>query len=82
MAYQVYDIGCRRVMTIAVCNTQSEDREEQCIMWRSLNEVIRCNGMVNTNFKGFMADIAQVNWNVVRIIYGKRNPKIEMLNRK
>jgi hypothetical protein len=27
-------------------------------------------GVVGTKFKGFMVDIAQANWNVVRIVYG------------
>ncbi len=27
-------------------------------------------GVPNPNFKGFMVDNAQVNWNIVRIVYG------------
>jgi hypothetical protein len=28
------------------------------------------NGAPNPNFKGFMANNAQTNWNIVRIVYG------------
>ena len=28
------------------------------------------NGVSKVNFKGFMADTAQANWNAVRMIYG------------
>jgi hypothetical protein len=34
------------------------------------------NGVENTNFKGFMVDNAQANWNVVEIVYGSANPKV------
>jgi len=82
MACHVYDTSCRKVMTIAVYDMQFEDIEIQCIMWRLLNVVMKRNGIENTNFNGFMADNAQANWNVVRIVYGSGNPKEEMDNRK
>jgi hypothetical protein len=34
-------------------------------MWRELNEVMQRNGVEKPIFKGFMADSAQANWNVV-----------------
>jgi hypothetical protein len=40
------------------------------------------NGVENTNFKGFMADSAQANWNAVRIVYGSGDPKVPMENRE
>jgi hypothetical protein len=43
---------------------------------------MRKYGMENPNFKGFMADSAQANWNVVRIIYGSGDPKVPMENRE
>jgi hypothetical protein len=52
-------------MTIAVCDMQSEDTMAQCIMWRELNDLMAKNGIKNTNFKSFMADSAQANWNAV-----------------
>jgi len=51
-------------------------------MWRSLNEVMERNGMVVTNFKGFIGDSAQANWNAIQIIYNSGNLKTEMLNRE
>jgi hypothetical protein len=58
MACHVYDATYCKVMTIAVCDMQSEDTKVQCIMWRELNELMRQNGVENSNFKGFMADNA------------------------
>jgi hypothetical protein len=82
MACHVYDSAYCKVMTIAVCDMQSEDTAAQCIMWRSLNEVMAANGVANVNFKGFMADSAQANWNAVRTIYGTGDPKQPMENRE
>ena len=36
--------------------------------------------MPNVNFKDFMADNAQANWNVVRMMYGDKNPSLPMVN--
>ena len=82
MACHVYDSAYCKVMTIAVCDMQSEDTAAQCIMWRSLNEVMAANGVADVNFKGFMADSAQANWNAVRTIYGTGDPKQPMENRE
>jgi hypothetical protein len=51
-------------------------------MWRELNDLMAKNGVENPNFKGFMADSAQANWNVVRIIYGSGDPKVPMENQE
>jgi hypothetical protein len=51
-------------------------------MWRELNNLMAKNGIENTNFKGFMADSAQANWNAVRIVYGSGDPKVPMENRE
>lgn len=32
------------------------------------------NGVPNVNFKGFMADFAQANWNALRKFYGNVDP--------
>jgi len=45
MAWHVYDTGCRKVMTIVVCDMESEDIKVQGIMWRLLNDIIRRNGV-------------------------------------
>ena len=49
---------------------QSEDGAIQTLFWKILNLVMTNNGVSNVNFKGFMADSVQANWNAVRIIYG------------
>jgi hypothetical protein len=38
-------------------------------MWTKLNEMM-LNKFPKLNFKGFMAYIAQANWNNVKIVYG------------
>lgn len=34
------------------------------------------------NFKGFMANNAQANWNVVHIVYGSNDPNEPMINKE
>ncbi len=38
------------------------------------------NGVHNTNFKGFMVDNAQANWNIVWIVYGSKDVNELMIN--
>jgi hypothetical protein len=40
------------------------------------------NGVPNVNFKGFMVDSAQANWNAVRAIYGDGDPSLPMVPRE
>jgi hypothetical protein len=40
------------------------------------------NGVPNPNFKGFMVDNAQANWNVIRIVYGNKNESELMVDKK
>ncbi len=40
------------------------------------------NGVRNPNFKGFMVNNAQTNWNVVWIMYGIGDPNELMVNRE
>jgi len=82
IACHVYDSGFCKVMTIAVCNMQFKDTEGQVIMWRCLNRVMEKNGLPNTNFKGFMADSAQANWNAIRIVYGSEDPSMKMVDQE
>jgi hypothetical protein len=82
MACHMYDAAYCKSMTIAVCDMQSEDTKVQCIMWRELNDLIRKNNVENPNFKGFMVDSVQANWNVVQIVYGSSDPKVPMENRE
>jgi hypothetical protein len=82
MACHVYDATYCKVMTIAVCDMQSEDMKVQCIMWRKFNNLMKKYDVENPNFKGFMADSTQANWNAVRIVYGSGDPKVPMENRE
>ena len=81
MACHVYDSTYCRVMTIACCDMQSEDNTAQQVMWKNLNAVMARNSVPNVQFKGFMADSAQANWNAVRIVYGNGNKEDPMPNR-
>jgi hypothetical protein len=82
MVCHVYDAAYCKVMTKAVCDMQLEDTKVQCIMWRELNDLMAKNNVKNTNFKGFMVDSAQANWNAVRIVYGSGDPKVPIENRE
>ena len=70
MACHVYNSKYYKVMTIALCDMQSEDAAAQESFWLQLNIVLQNNGMENLNFKGFMVDSAGANWHAVRKVYG------------
>ena len=78
-ACHVYDSKYYKVMTIVLCDMQSEDAAAHELFWLELNEVMRKNRVENTNFKGFMADNAGANWHAVWKVYriGDRNDPIE-----
>jgi hypothetical protein len=78
MACHVYDSTYCRVMTIAVCDMQSEDAAAQSVLWKNLNAVLARHGIPEPKFKGFMADSAQANWNAIRVIYGSGDAAIPM----
>jgi hypothetical protein len=61
MACHVYDSIYYRVMTIAVCNMQSEDTTAQSVLWKNLDVVLARHGIPEPKFKGSMADSAQAN---------------------
>jgi hypothetical protein len=82
MACHVYDSTYCRVMTIATCDMQSEDSQAQILFWQNLNLVMERNGVKAPNFKGFMADSAQANWNAVRVVYGNGNKEDPMVDRE
>ena len=82
MACHVNDPQYKKVMTIAICNMQSEDTEVQVQFCRSLNAVMSQHGVHNPKFKGFMADSAMANWNAVRIVYGSGSAHEVMENCK
>ena len=82
MACHVYDSKYCRVMSIVVCDMQSEDTIAQTVFWRNLNVVVARYNIPNPNFKGFMTDSAQANWNAVRIIYGSGDKAVPMENQE
>jgi hypothetical protein len=45
MACHVYDSAYCRVMTIAVCDMQSEDALAQMVLWKNLNDVMGRHGV-------------------------------------
>jgi hypothetical protein len=51
-------------------------------MWFSLVRVLEKHGVTNPNFKGFMDDSAQANFNVVWRIFGARDPTISMFDKE
>jgi hypothetical protein len=65
MAYHVYDTTYCKVMHHRRMLHTIRGYEGPMYMWRELNDFMRKNSVENPNFKGFMADSAQANWNVV-----------------
>jgi hypothetical protein len=61
-------------MTIVICDMQYEDIDIQCDTWCKLKKMMVKNGVLNPNFKDFMANIAQANWNIMWIVYGSGDP--------
>ena len=59
VACHVYDSLYCKVMTIAVCDMQSEDCTTQVLFWRNLKLIVQRHGLDDVQFKGFMADSAQ-----------------------
>ncbi len=45
-------------------------------------KVVQKHGVHNPNFKGFMVDSAQANFNVVWRIFGYGNPTISIVDKK
>jgi hypothetical protein len=45
-----------------------------------LNTIVLKKGVTNLNFKGFIANNAQANWNLVYIIYGIGNPIVNIID--
>ena len=58
----------------------SEDGVPQTLFWENLNNVMVENDVLVINFKGFMANNAQANWNFIRKIYGDGDPSLPMVS--
>ena len=78
MAAHVYDETYQQVMTISCCDFQSEDKDVQVLFYQNFNHVIAQHGIPHPTFIGFIADSAQANWNIVRIVYEFGDPKVPM----
>jgi hypothetical protein len=52
MAYHVYNSAYCRVMTIAVCDMQSEDAAAQMVLWKNLNDVMARHGFQSRSSRG------------------------------
>ena len=52
------------------------------MFWQNLNSVLARSSVPKTNFKRFMADSAQANWNAMRVVYGSGNTAEPMENRE
>lgn len=74
----MYDTKYYKVLTLACCDMKCEDDATQTLFWKYLNVVMAKNSVAHVNFKGFMADNAQANWNVVRKIYGNGDLTVQM----
>ncbi len=82
MAYHVYDSDYYKVTMNVVCDMQSKDTKTSYMLWKKFNSIVNKKGMGTLVFKGFMANIVQVNSNVVWIIYGTRDPMVKMVDKK
>jgi hypothetical protein len=51
-------------------------------MWTKLSEIMLKQGFPKPNFKGFMTDSAQANWNAIIIVYGSKDLSIKMVDKK
>ena len=74
----VYDPVYCKVMTICVCDMMCEMANAQEQMWISMLALLKCHGIENVNFKGFMADSVQANFNAIRKIFGSGDKSISM----
>ena len=79
MACHVNDYTYYRVMTIVCCDMQFVDIDTQMVFLKNLNVVMERQGVERPYFKESMADTAQTNWNVVRVVYenGKKEDRMD-----
>ena len=79
MISHVHNNRYYKILTIACCDMQSEVGATYILFWKNLNFFMAKNGIPNINFKGFMVDSAQTNWNAVRVIYENGDPSLSMV---
>ena len=78
----VYDPTHCKVMTIFCCDMKSEMADHQKQMWLYLISVMEKHGVWDVNFVGFMADSAQANFNIVRVVFGSGDKSVPMFGKE
>jgi hypothetical protein len=76
MSYHVYDPFYSQILTIAFCDMQYEDVDSQILMWNSFVKVMKKHSVQNVNFKIFMIDCVQTNFNAIIMLFGSGGPKV------
>jgi hypothetical protein len=51
-------------------------------MWTKLNDTMLKHGFRKLNFKGFMTDNTQANWNIIKIVYGYGDLYVEVVDKE
>jgi hypothetical protein len=51
-------------------------------MWTKFSETMLNHSFLKPNFKGFMVNSAQINWNMVIIVYGLGDPFVRMVDKE
>jgi hypothetical protein len=51
-------------------------------MWTKFNEMMLKHEFPKPNFKGFMVNSTQANWNTIIIVYGLGDPSIKMVDKQ
>jgi hypothetical protein len=51
-------------------------------MWTKFKQTMLKYKYVELNFKGFMVDITQANWNIFKIVYGSSDATIRMVDKE
>jgi hypothetical protein len=77
--YMIYPILKGWPLLFVTCNLNTKVHQ---IMWTKLNDMMLKHGFPKPNFKGFMVDNAQANWNTIRIVYGLRELSTTMVDKE
>jgi hypothetical protein len=67
-------------LQFATCNLNPQKFNVSC--GQKMNHVMFRFGFANPNFKGFMANSAHANWNVVCIMYGYGDASMKMVDKE
>ncbi len=65
-----------------ICDMQFEDIEAQQIKWTKFTKIMLKHGFTKPNFKRFMVNNIQTNWNAIKIVYGFGDPFIMMVDKE